>query len=66
MPLPYLIILNLLLKFHNIFIDINNKYPKKSSKIKLLLISKIFSSLSYKFVYCEKKKNEKKFQERIS
>ena len=43
----------MLLNFHNIF---NAKYKKdflKSSKIKIL------SSLSYKFVYCKKKKMKK-------
>ena len=46
-------------------LNIKNIY--KIIKNKTLLIRKILSSLSYKFVYCKKKKkkNEKKLQERI-
>ena len=39
---------------------LNLKYFIRSSKIKLLLMSNILSSLSYKFVYCKNKKMKKK------
>ncbi|KGG00989.1 hypothetical protein EU98_1198 [Prochlorococcus marinus str. MIT 9314] len=44
---------------------INIKIFIKSSKINLYLQENIVSSVSYKFVYCKKKNNEKKLQERI-
>ena len=44
---------------------LNIKKFIKSSIINSYLLENILSSLSYKFVYCKKKKNEKKLQERI-
>ncbi len=45
-------------------LNIKNIYKIIKNKT-FTYLENILSSLSYKFVYCKKKKNEKKLQERI-